>query len=149
MEWSQKFYVNKTVVAAKISFLRTYLQFLNFCENLTFVYLDETWIYQWFVLSSLVHDTDLKSNPTKIKSEGSRFTILHADCSTGFLDGCNNFLNSKNNDRGYHKTRDGIIFQNWVVNQLILALAKLDQKCVVVLDNAPYHSVQLDHGQLY
>ncbi|KAJ3650029.1 hypothetical protein Zmor_021740 [Zophobas morio] len=132
-------------VVAKITFLRTYLQLINSCENLISVYLDETWIYQnGASIHRWVHDTDPKSNPTKIKSEGSRFTILHAGCSTGSLDGCNNFLNSKNNDRDYHKAMDGTIFQNWVVNQLIPALAKWNQKCVVLLDNALYHSVQLD-----
>jgi hypothetical protein len=34
----------------------------------------------------------------KIKFEGTRFTVLHAGCSNGFLAGCSFLLNSKNND---------------------------------------------------
>jgi hypothetical protein len=44
----------------------------------------------------------------------------------------------------YHKTMNGELFQNWVVKQRIPALTSLKQKCVVVMDKAPYHSVQLD-----
>jgi hypothetical protein len=135
----------KHVVAAKITFLRKFLQFQNSSENLTFVYLDETWIYQnGSPVRQWLHESDLKSNPRTIKNEGGRFTILHAGCQLGFLEGCDLLLNSKNNDRDYHKTMDGNLFQNWVINQLIPALTKLDRKCVVVFDNAPYHSVQLD-----
>jgi hypothetical protein len=64
----------------------------------------------------------------------------------GFLEGYDLLLNSKNNDRDYHKTMDGnlFVFPNRVFNQLIHALTKLDRKFVVIFDNAPYHSVQLD-----
>ena len=34
-----------------------------------------------------VHESDLKSNPTKIKSEGPRFTILQAKSQFGLLEG--------------------------------------------------------------
>lgn len=135
----------KHVVASKIIFLRRFLQFQNSCESVTFVYLDETWIYQnGSMVRRWLNETDLKSNPAKIKSEGKRFTILHAGSKFGFLEGCDLLLNSKNNDRDYHKTMTGDIFQNWVVNQLIPALDQMQGKCVVVMDNAPYHSVQLD-----
>ena len=39
---------------------------------------------------------------------------------------------------------DGTLFQNWVVNQLIPDLTKFNKQCLVVMDNAPYYSVQLD-----
>lgn len=136
---------SKHVVAAKMKFLRRYLQFQNSSENVVFVYLDETWIYQnGSSIRQWLHETDLKSNPAKIKSEGKRFTVLHAGTKFGFLEGCDLLLDSANNDRDYHKTMNGEIFQKWVVNQLIPALAKLQGKCVVLMDNAPYHSVQLD-----
>jgi hypothetical protein len=133
------------VVAVKITFLRTFLQFRNSSEKLTFVYLDETWIYQnGSSVRGWIQESDLKSNPIKIKSEGTRFTVLHAGCHLEIAEGCGFLLNSKNNDIDYHKTMDGELFQNWVVKQLIPAWTTLKQKCVVVMDNAPYHSVQLD-----
>jgi hypothetical protein len=43
------------------------------------VFLDETWIYQnGSAIRRWVHDTDVKSNPSVVKTEGKRFTILHA-----------------------------------------------------------------------
>jgi hypothetical protein len=88
-----------------------------------------------------VRDDDIRANPQKIKCEGKRFTILHAGCSTGFLKGCCLLLDSKCDDRDYHKTMNGDIFHKWVTNQLLPALQKLNKKCIVVMDNAPYHSV--------
>ena len=63
-------------------------------------------------------ESDLKSNPTKIKSEGPRFTILQAKSQFGLLEGWNILLNSKNNDRGYHKRTDGTLFQNLVEQEM-------------------------------
>jgi len=135
----------KHVVASKITFLRKFIQLQKSPENFTFVYLDETWIYQnGSQVRRWVHEREIKSNPSKIKPEGKRFTILHAGCNLGFLEGCDLLLDSKNNDRDYHKTMTGDLFQKWVADQLIPALAKVGGKCVVVMDNAPYHSVQVD-----
>lgn len=135
----------KHVVAAKIIFLRNFLQLKQSSENVTFVYLDETWIYQnGSAIRQWMHESDIKSNPSKIKCEGKRFTVLHAGCHLGFLKGCDMLLGSGNNDRDYHKTMNGEIFQNWVVTQLIPALAKVGGKCVVIMDNAPYHSMQVN-----
>lgn len=135
----------KHIVAAKIKFLRKFLEFQNSNENTLFVYLDETWIYQnGTAIRRWMHETDLKSNPSKFVAEGKRFTILHAGCELGFLPGCDYLLDSTNNDRDYHKTMNGQIFQNWITGQLLPALALLERKCVVVMDNAPYHSMIVD-----
>ncbi|EFA11630.1 hypothetical protein TcasGA2_TC000008 [Tribolium castaneum] len=136
----------KHVVASKIVFLRKFLQYQNSSENIMFVYLDITWIYQnGSCIRRWVHENDLKSNPSKIKNEGKRFTILHTGCQFGFLEGCDLLLDAANNDREYHKTMNGEIFQRWVISQLIPALAKIQKNCVVVMDNAPYHSMQLNN----
>jgi hypothetical protein len=39
---------------------------------------------------------------------------------------------------------NGEIFQKWVISQLIPGLAKPPYKCVVIMDNAPYHSMQFE-----
>jgi hypothetical protein len=36
------------------------------------------------------------------------------------------------------------IFEKWVKDQLLPALNALHKPCVIVMDNAPYHSQQLD-----
>jgi hypothetical protein len=53
------------------------------------VFLNETWIYQnGSAIRRWVHDADVKSNPSVVKTEGKRFTILHAVSSAGFLPHC-------------------------------------------------------------
>jgi transposase len=48
------------------------------------------------------------------------------------------------NDRDYHKTMNGELFKKWVVENLIPALRLINSKCVVIMDNAPYHSLRLE-----
>jgi hypothetical protein len=78
------------------------------------------------------------------KVRGKRFTILHAGTSTGFLPGCDLLLSSEVEHRDYHKNMNAKIFEKWVKDQLLLALNALHKPCVIVMDNAPYHSKQLD-----
>jgi hypothetical protein len=40
-----------------------------------------------------IQESDLKSDRIKIKSEGTRFTVLHAGCHLGFAEGCGFLLN--------------------------------------------------------
>lgn len=133
------------IQALKCTFLRKYLQFQKSSDKINFIFLDETWIYQnGSQLRQWVHDTDMKGNPGKIKNEGKRFTILHAGCSSGFLNGCSLILDNKIQHRDYHKNMNGEIFKKWVEDQLLPALNAMDGKCVVVMDNAPYHSMLVD-----
>jgi hypothetical protein len=77
----------------------------------------------------------------------TRFTILHSGCAYGFMEGCALLLDTKSNGRVYHNTMKGNVFKEWVLNQLIPALLSpmfSQDKVVVIMDNAPYHFVQLD-----
>jgi hypothetical protein len=38
----------------------------------------------------------------------------------------------------------GELFKQWTQQQLIPALSNIVGKCVVVMDNAPYHSMRID-----
>ena len=54
---------------------------------------------------------------TKIKNEGSRFTILQAGSQIGFLDGCNFWLNSKSSVEIITKQWTGHFFKiGWLNN---------------------------------
>jgi hypothetical protein len=39
---------------------------------------------------------------------------------------------------------NGAVFKEWVEKQLIPSLKKIPGKCIVIMDNAPYHSVRSD-----
>uniref|UniRef100_A0A1Y1NJX8 Uncharacterized protein n=1 Tax=Photinus pyralis TaxID=7054 RepID=A0A1Y1NJX8_PHOPY len=66
----------KHVVASKITFLRKFLQYQNSNENITSVYLEDLDFSNESSVLKWVHDSEIKSNPSKIKSEGKRFTVL-------------------------------------------------------------------------
>jgi hypothetical protein len=97
------------IVTKKINFLRKYLQYKNSEEEINFIYLDETWIFQnGSSRQRWIHDSC--SNLPVIKNEGKRYTILHAGWNGGFLDRCDLLLDSNNNDRDYHKTMNNRSF---------------------------------------
>jgi transposase len=132
------------VKAQKLSFLKKYMQYSE-DESVVFIFLDKTWIYEnGSRIRMWIHESNIKANPKTIKNEGKRFTILHAGCIYGFLDGCSMFLDSRIDHRDYHKTMHGAVFKELVEKQLIPSLKKIPGKCVVIMDNAPYHSVRSD-----
>ncbi|KAJ3655607.1 hypothetical protein Zmor_014729 [Zophobas morio] len=128
----------------KIKFLRQYLQLVD--QNVTFVFLNETWIYEHgSAVRRWVFEGDRRGMPEKVcMNEGKRFTILHAGGKFGFLEGCDLFLDSKVDSRDYHKTMTGDLFKQWTEQQLIPNVKQMSGKVVVIMDNAPYHSVHAE-----
>jgi hypothetical protein len=105
--------------------------------------LDETWIYEHGnQLRQWVNESDPLGVPQRLEGEGRRFTILHAGTSAGFLPNCDLLLSSEVEYRDYHKNMNAILFTKWVKDQLFPVLSCLDKPCVVVMENAPYHSEQ-------
>ncbi|KAJ3666474.1 hypothetical protein Zmor_001915 [Zophobas morio] len=131
------------IIAKRIKFLKKYLQYLQ-SDNYIFVFLDETWIYEnESPVKTWVNESDPLGVPQRLKGEGRRFTILHAGTARGFLKDCDLMLGSDTEHRDYHKNMNAKIFTEWIEKQLLPALNSLDKTCVIVLDNAPYHSEQL------
>ena len=128
----------------KLKFLRRYLQLAE--ENVSFVFLDETWLNQnGSPVRRWVLESDRRGMPEKVcMSEGKRFTVLHAGGNFGFLEGCELFLDSNIDSRDYHKTMTGEVFKKWTIEQLIPSVALISGKVVVVMDNAPYHSMHAE-----
>lgn len=72
--------------------------------------------------------------------KGSRLIILHAGSSNGFVP--NGLLCFKSNTTGdYHEEMDSQRFQRWFEEQL---LPNIPESSVIVMDNASYHSSQID-----
>lgn len=70
--------------------------------------------------------------------------MLHAGCNSGFLDDCSLILDNQIQHRDYHKNMNGDIFKTWVEKQLVPGLNKIHGQAVVIMDNAPYHSMRAD-----
>lgn len=92
-------------------------------EGRTVYYLDETWL-TWL-------------NPT---GKGKRLILLHIGSHKGFLDGGLLIFESKKNSADYHDEINGDKFHEWFES----ILPRLDPNSVIVMDNAPFHSVRTE-----
>lgn len=108
----------------------------------SFVYLDETWVNQNYTVSKCWVDTTAKK-ATGIKvptGKGSRLIILHAGTKYGFVKNADLVFQAKNSG-DYHDQMTATKFEEWFKKQL---LPNIPPKSVIVMDNASYHSVQLE-----
>lgn len=111
-------------------------------------YLDETWVNAGDCTSKTwvdntiesPRDAFLKGLTTGSKNppgKGKRLIVLHIGSEDGFVpDGLLCFESKKTTD--YHEEMDGNTFYNWMTN----ILPRLKENSVIVMDNAPYHSVK-------
>jgi hypothetical protein len=112
-------------------------------------YLDETWLNAgectdkvWVDKSVLSeHDAFNKGLTTGAKNptgKDKRLIILHIGSEKGFLEGGLLCFNSKKNSLDYHDEMNGDNFHEWFES----IIPRLESNSVIVMDNAPYHSVK-------
>ena len=66
---------------------------------------------------------------------------MHAGSKGGFLKGTELVWKAKSSTGDYHDEMDGDNFFKWVKEKLI---SHLPPKSVLIIDNAPYHNLQVD-----
>jgi hypothetical protein len=119
------------------SFLRQYFK-LKESGEWTFVFLDETWIFQHGNNCTFGWFDGSKEAAAKLKaSNGKRFIILHAGCADGFIKNASLIFPSKIPHLDYHGDMSAPYFIKWALEQLI---PNLPPKSCIVMDNASYHS---------
>jgi hypothetical protein len=115
-------------------------------EGRTIYYLDETWLNAGHTTSKCWTDQSVKSakdaflrglspglkNPC---GKGGRLIILHIGNEFGFVDN-GAFIFQANKTADYHDEMTATVFTDWFRS----ILPELDPGCVIVMDNAPYHS---------
>lgn len=74
-------------------------------------------------------------NPT---GKGKRLIVVHIGSEDGFVPGGLLCFKSKKNTQDYHDEMNGDSFRDWLEG----VLPRLKANCVIVMDNAPYHSVK-------
>lgn len=118
--------------------------------NKPIYFLDETWVNAGHVKSKAWLDTTIKdkrhanrdglsTGPKVPTGKGKRLIVLHIGSDKGFVDGGSLVFESKST-KDYHEEMDGDKFFEWFKN----IIPKLEPGSVVVMDNAPYHSVKLE-----
>ncbi|XP_050065224.1 uncharacterized protein LOC126554173 [Aphis gossypii] len=120
-------------------------------EGRTVYYLDETWLNAGDCVDKVWADQTIRSkhdafnkglttgvtNPT---GKAKRLIIVHIGSHKGFVDGGMLFFESKKNSADYHDEMNGDNFHEWFKS----ILPRLDPNSVIVMDNAPYHSVRTE-----
>jgi len=128
-----------TIAAKRSSFLR---QYMDLCSTgkYDFVWLDETWIFQKGSKKTRSwQDVDVKSCPTRSADTGNRYIVLHAGGQNGWVDGMSILFKSGSKDGDYHGEMNSKNFMSWWRR----LLRKLERPTVIIMDNAPYHSIKV------
>ena len=73
--------------------------------------------------------------------KGERLIVLHAGNEEGFVKGAELVFRAKKGTGDYHEEMDGPRFEKWFTEQL---LTNIKLNSVIVIDNAPYHTVKLE-----
>jgi len=125
-----------SIAAKRATFLREYMDLRN---KYKFVWLDETWIFQKGSMKSKSwQDIDIRSSPARGVSTGKRYIVLHAGGEDGWIDGCSLTFAADSKTGDYHGQMNGEKFMKWWFQ----LLDKLHEPTVIVMDTAPYHSIQ-------
>lgn len=141
-ESNRRALVEKTNIAAmRGHFMRKYIENLKSPLSREVIFLDETWIYSKGSARKSWQDDDVKSVRKPEGYDGKRYIILHAGSSNGFVNNASLVFASKTKTGDYHGEMNGDLFFKWVKEKLV---CNLEEPSLIVMDNAPYHSVLME-----
>lgn len=127
------------IVAMRVKFLRTVVNLRENNDTRPVIYLDETWVHQNHT-RKYISKNNLNTEGLKVPSEkGNRLIICHAGSSSfGFVPRSKLvFWCQSGTSENYHSQMNFSAFKEWFINML----QNLEEPSVIVMDNAPYHSV--------
>ncbi|XP_060855104.1 uncharacterized protein LOC132946628 [Metopolophium dirhodum] len=127
------------IVAMRVKFLRTIVNLRQNNDTRPVIYLDETWVNQNHTKGH-IWQNEFNSEGLKVPTgKGSRLIICHAGSSSfGFVHGSKLVFRCQSGTSvDYHTQMNSTIFKEWFIQML----QHLEEPSVIVMDNAPYHSV--------
>lgn len=137
--------INKKCVKTKrLKYLIDYMEILKE-EKYAIVFQDETWIFQhgshktWEWQDGTPESCSVQSN-----ANGKRYIISHVGGKNGFIPQAEFIYAEKKNpgpNDDYHGAMNGDIFKKYLTTQV---LPYLEKPTVIVMDNAPYHSREVN-----
>lgn len=105
------------------------------------IYLDETWVNQNHTKKYIWQRSD-KSGGLKVPTgKGGRLIVCHAGGAKGFIPQCKWVFRSNKGGTDYHSEMNNQSFKKWFSENL---LPSLEEPTSIIMDNAPYHSAQID-----
>ncbi|KAH9640050.1 hypothetical protein HF086_017611 [Spodoptera exigua] len=81
------------------------------------------------------------SQKPDIRAWRARWIVVHGGGENGFVNGAELIYKCKSNSGDYHHEMNTANFKKWILEKLI---PNLPLNSIVVLDNAPYHSTQIE-----
>lgn len=135
------------IVLKRLEFLRVYSDNVASAAPLTPVFLDETWIFQnGSSIKTWTNDSNPEAIPSRLQGDGKRFIVLHAGTKYGFVPGCSLLFSTRDPKMDYHGDMDADNFMKWTTTQLLPGLEEIKNlgPFLIVMDNASYHSRQLE-----
>nr|XP_037286294.1 uncharacterized protein LOC119179331 [Rhipicephalus microplus] len=140
------------IIAWRRRYLRAIKKFRG--QGRCIIYLDETWVNVGHTKEYVWQDTTVKSSQDAFlkglttglaapSGKGARLILVHAGSSaTAFIEGAADYFRAKKGGSAdYHSEMDGRYFEEWFTDKL---LPNIPPNSVIVMDNAPYHSVALE-----
>jgi len=137
----RKFLMERTdIIASRVAFLRK-MHLVRQEENpRPIIYLDETWVNQNHSKHYIWQGPGGEGGHRVPIGKGARLILCHAGSSQhGFIENAQLLFQSKNKGN-YHQQMDHTVFEEWFIE----LLRSLEEGCVIVMDNASYHSEQID-----
>ncbi|GAB6021802.1 hypothetical protein CHUAL_014138 [Chamberlinius hualienensis] len=115
-------------------------------------YFDEMWVNASYTLSKVSQDTTVKRAKgacvkglsTGLKPPAGKdecLILVHAGSESGFVSGAALYFRSKKMS-DYHEEMNGPRFLKWFKEQF---LPNIEPNSIIVMDNAPYHSVLVEN----
>ncbi|XP_048480450.1 uncharacterized protein LOC119691614 [Plutella xylostella] len=101
------------------------------------IYLDESYIHSSYKVTKCWQSLNIEG-VTKDISKGKRYIIVHAGSEKGSVPNCLLIFTGNNKLEDYHSEMNAHNFTKWIEEKLI---PNLHEPSIVVMDNAPYHSV--------
>ena len=123
------------IVLMRYKYLVQIKSFREFGRNIFF--LDETWVDSNITVDKCWQSNEV-SGVLQNYSAGNRLVILHAGSKNGFIPGAKLLYKLGSTSGDYHGQMNYENFKKWVENKL---LPNIPPESVIVMDNAPYHSV--------
>lgn len=127
------------IVASRVKFLRKMNEFRRNNDPRPIVYLDETWVNQNHTRGHIWQNSDNTEGLKVPIGKGSRLIVCHAGSPAfGFVKNSKMVFRCKSgNLEDYHSQMNATIFAKWFIDML----GHLEEPCIIVMDNASYHSM--------
>ncbi|KAF0724741.1 DDE 3 domain-containing protein [Aphis craccivora] len=127
------------IVASRVKFLRKMNAFRCNNDSRPVVYLDETWVNQNHTRGYIWQNSDNTEGLKVPIGKGGRLIVCHAGSpSFGFVKNSKLVFRCKSSSsEDYHSQMNATVFEKWSIEML----GNLEEPCIIVMDNASYHSM--------